>query len=97
MEKIRKIFKESLNNTHNAFVEFTYPQFIQKDIDNLFKKFSEMLSKIDVKYCHNYDSINKIVVVCGEDKLNDVKDIAKYLGLTLQNELKADPKETNKL
>jgi hypothetical protein len=97
MLKLRKIFLESFYGAldKNCVLEFTYPQLKQVDIEQLVKKFGELLHKIEVPYNANYLNISKVVVICKEDKIEDVKSIAKSLGLTFQNELRSSPQESS--
>ncbi len=101
MNKIQQIIRESFYNdkslNKNCVLEFTYPQLKQFDLDELVKKFSDMLKQIGVDFSNNYMNINKIVVICKQDKVDDVKNIAKSLELSLQKELIPDSRETNHL
>lgn len=100
MKKIQQIFRESFyGNTQdkNCVLEFTYPQLKQFDLDDMVRKFSDLLKSIGVNFSNNYMNINKFVVICKQDKVEEVKDIAKSLDLTLQKELIPDARETNHL
>ena len=99
MSNFKKIFLEAFYGPvdKNCVLEFTYPQLKQVDTEELTTKFSDLLKKIDVKYAADYMNISKIVVVCKEDKIDDVKSIAKSLGLVLQNELRSSPQESSRL
>ena len=99
MLKLRKIFLESFYGDleKNCVLEFTYPQLKQVDIEELVKKFGELLQKMDVPYNANYLNISKVVVICKEDKIEDVKSIAKSIGLTFQSELRSSPEESSHL
>jgi hypothetical protein len=100
MNKIKQIFRESFyGNTQdkNCVLEFTYPQLKQFDLDEMVKKFSDLLNQIGVDFSNNYMNINKFVVICKQEKVDEVKNIGKSLDLTLQKELIPDARETNHL
>lgn len=97
---LKRIFKESFYGNEmvkNAILEFTYAQSKPSEIESIINKLKELLANIDVQYATHYANINKVVVVCPQDKCEDVKSLAKSVGLTLQHELKPDPNESNKL
>lgn len=99
MSNFKRIFREAFYGAadKNCVVEFSYPQLKQLDVDSLVNKFTELLKQIDVEYSNNYNNISKIMVICRSDKVEDVKNIGKSLGLIFQNQLIPDPKETNHL
>jgi hypothetical protein len=101
MHKLTQIFREAFYSPEpekNCVLEFTYPQLKQIDIDEMTKKLTALLKGIDVPYSNNYRNISKVMIICKPDKIEDVKSIAKSLGLSLQKELVPDnTKETNHL
>jgi len=99
MSNFKRIFTEAFYGQENksAVVEFAYPQLKQLDIENLMKQFTDLLQQIGVEYSNNYNNISKIMVICGSDKVDEVKDIGTSLGLTFSNQLIPDSKETSHL
>jgi hypothetical protein len=98
MNNFRNIIRESFYNTEkNCVLEFGYPPLKQTDIESMSKKFSDLLKQINVEYSTNYANVSKIMVICKADKVDDVKSIAKSLGLVVQNELLPDPRESSHL
>lgn len=100
MKKLRKIFKESFYGTdvkNNGVLEFTFQQLKQADVFKMIDNFKKLLLQIDVNFVTHYNNLNKIIVVCADDKFEEVKNIAKSLSINLVNELKHDDNETSKL
>jgi hypothetical protein len=99
MSNFKRIFTEAFYGpeTKNAVVEFAYPQLKQLDIDKVMTQFTDLLKQIGVEYSNNYNNISKIMVICGSDKVDEVKDIGTSLGLSFNNQLLPDSDETSHL